>query len=591
MGRDDGVEVSRDTHRLALTGILVLLGGVLVLTMPRGTFTIDESSYIASIVGLQDGTLAVEASTNLAPSPELYGFDAAPRGRPLVAPVASSSPPLYAPIALPFSLLGVRGLMALQILSFLACAALVFTFVRRIAQRDDVAWLAFVTFVVGSFTLEYAQAIWPHALSMALVMGAFELASRVRAGASPWLAAGAGACVAIAAGLRYQNIVLVAAVALGLAFVPRPRLRAALLAFVIGAAPVILASSFMNHVRYDSWNPISKGGGYLEVARGRSQSADIVVEAFTSTWGRVVDYSVWPVSPDLTKDADTGAITLGKYTKKALLQSAPWAIVPLIAMMFALRRRSSSAVVDPTRTELLAMGVIVAGTLGTFAIFGFKRYDGWSFNQRYFLELVPLLACGVALVIARAALPLRHLLTGVMAGAALGFAVLFVDAQWRGFALMKIPFVLALGACAAWYLASRAKVSIAAFVAVLGISLGWAASMQLGDDLPGSRWIRLANAERLAHLEPYIPDEPTVLFTYGGNKDAYGPLLLDHDILIVDTWIDEGKTARAVIDSAFAAGRRVFILAPIPREILMPMVAHLRGSRVEGTPDLLEIRP
>ncbi|MFN0253496.1 MAG: hypothetical protein ACKV2T_41895 [Kofleriaceae bacterium] len=583
--------MTRDKHGRALIAVLGFLVAILLATVRPGLFSIDESSYIATITGLRDGGLAIAASERLAPSPALYAFDAAPRSRPTKVPVTSSSPPLFAPIALPFSYGGVRGLMALQILSFAACAGLVFSFVRRHTHRVDLAWLAFGTFVVGSFALEYAQAVWPHALAMALVMGAFDLASRVRTGGSAWLAAGAGACVAIAAGLRYQNTVLVATIGAGLLLVNaagRPRLRVALLAFALGAAPIILVSSAMNYTRHGSWNPTSKGSGYLKIVYKNTEGSHLVTQAITSTWSRVVDYSTWPTNPTgMIADA-SGAMVLDGRFKKALLQSSPWAIIPLLAMLLALRKREDES--SELRRELLAAGLVVAGTIGMFAIYGHRRDDGWSFNQRYFLELMPLLVAGLAISLTRVTLSWRALAVGAAVAFAAAMAVLLLDSQatWRSFVVMRIPIVLALVVAALWFFA-RESPHPRAVGAVVGAALGWAAAMQLGNDLPGARGRRAFNAEQLATMESVLPREPSALFVYWGAKDPYGALPLDHDVIVVDPWIDDGMTARVVVDSALASGRRVFTLA-MPTPTLQAMTANLRVARVPGPVRLLEIQ-
>ena len=584
--------MTRDRHSLALIALLLVLAVVLLVTAPRGLFSIDESSYIASVTGLRDGDLAIAASRGLAASPELYAFDAAPRSRPVTTPVTSASPPLFAPIAIGFSVLGVRGLMALQIAAFLACAALVFGFVRRHTRRVDLAWIALATFLVGSFALEYAQAIWPHALAMALVMAAFDLASRIRGGSSPWLAVGAGACVAIAAGVRYQNIAVVATVGAGLViFAPRGRRRVALLAFCLGAAPCILASSAINHVRHDSWNPVSKGGTYLVIAGEKTTRANVVEQAITSTWSRVVDYTTWPATTaGLVEDA-TGAIRLDGRFKKALVQSSPWALIPLLAMVLALRRREPIS--REVRRELVAMGIVVGGTIGMFAVYGYRRHDGWSFNQRYLLEVMPLLASALAIALARVEFSLRALVAAASVVTVAVFTLLQLDdASWRSIVLMRAPIVLAFLAAGVFAVGLRGEHTIIRrrlVGAAVGVALGWAIALQLGDDLPGARARRTWNAERLAAMESMLPEAPSVLLAYWGDKDPFGALPLDRDVLVVDPWIDSGATARVVVDSALASGRRVFVL-PMPMDTSSAITAGLRVTRVPGPLRLLEVQ-
>src|SRR5262249_47092907 len=113
-------------RRLALPLALAALAALLVATAVPGIFIIDEDSYLVTVVGLRAGRLTIPGPEGLTPTTELVAFDAGPKGRVVErTPASSVSPPLYAPLALPFSYLGVRGLIALEALAFVVCAWLV----------------------------------------------------------------------------------------------------------------------------------------------------------------------------------------------------------------------------------------------------------------------------------------------------------------------------------------------------------------------------------------------------------------------------------------------------------------------------------
>lgn len=580
--------------RLVAAAASLVVAAILVWTAVPGVFTIDEDSYVATIVGLRDGSFRLPHTAGLPPSPELLSFDAAPKKRVVAAtPVAPNFPPLYAVYALPFSVAGLRGLIALQVLAYLACAWLVFGVVRRETGRTDLAGLAAGAFAIGSFAIEYAQAIWPHALTMALVMVAIDLASRLRHGAHGprrviLLAALAGACVGSAAGMRYQNIVMVGLVGLTLVWL-RPR-RLALAGYVLGCAIPITASAAINASRLGTWNPVSKGSmHYLDVGRKRTL-VDTAEQAVTSTWARIVDLSTWPgaTHDQAVRQAPSGSFRLLGGVKKALLQSAPWAVLSLLALLAAWLARTPS----PARSSLRGWSVIVAGTLGLFAVWGF-RDDGWCFNQRYLLELMPILCVTLGVALADWQPSWRGLAVGAGLGAALALLACVTEDTLGGqIAMMKVPIVIALAVALAYLRRGRGRRYALALAVALGVALGWAVMVHVADDLPASRRLRTLHAAKLAEFESVVPDDgkPIAVFAYWGAKDAYGPLLLERDIVIVDPWIDEGRDAPQLLDLLLRQGRIVYIERGMPAPMLAALVRD-RRVRVGKFRWLLRIDP
>ena len=62
--------------------------------------------------------------------------------------------------------------MALNTLAFLATAWMVFTLAHRRSGDPATGWLAAAVFVVGGYSIEYAQGLWPHSLTAALCTAA-----------------------------------------------------------------------------------------------------------------------------------------------------------------------------------------------------------------------------------------------------------------------------------------------------------------------------------------------------------------------------------------------------------------------------------
>jgi hypothetical protein len=543
---------------------LAVVAALLIATRVDGVFTIDEDSYLATVVSLREGRLTVPGTEGLPPSPELLAFDPAPRLRSVRAtPVASAAPPLYAPIALPFSFLGWPGLVALQVLALVVCAWLVFRTAALHARRARTPWLAAGLFVLAGYSLEYAQGVWPHMLAVCLTTGALLLVLRVAAGAPPGLAAAAGLLAGLATGVRYQNLVVAGLLGIVLAVWARGRrLRAGAL-YAAALVVTLAASSAMNAERLGSWNPVSKGDHYLRLSGGRVQRSALA-DAAVSTWTRLVDQSAYPEPPPSAaesrwrqKDRGSGAYVIGGALKKAWLQSAPWMLLGLVALALSWRRGGG----DPRR----ALSLVVAGVFAMFATYGFRRYDGLCFNERYLLELVPVMAVALAWRLDDVDWSWPAALAGaLLAGGGLAAALqLDPPLSSRLLLLAWPPLVLAAGLLLSWLLRSRVLVG-----GLLGGCVGWALAAHLLDDLPASRRVREANAASLAAVAAAIPvGERAAIFAEWGFKDALGPLTLDRDLVIVDPWIDSGADAPVLLDALLAQGRRVYFLKAVPRTI------------------------
>jgi hypothetical protein len=409
------------------------------------------------------------------------------------------------------------------------------------------------------------------------------------------MAALAGLCAGAAAGVRYQDIAIAGLLGLTL-LIWR---RGAIIPFVIGVAVPLLVSGAINAQRIGSWNPISKGPGYTDL--GLTQKApQRAHDAVVSTWARVVDFTAWPApQPDgvvedtFRKNPETGAFLQLGAVKKSLLQSAPWALMALFAIALAWRRRGDAG--EPTRSvELRRISLIVSGVLGMFALYGF-RHDGLCFNQRYLLELMPLLSIALATALADVTIRWPFLAAGVAGATVLGLVVTHLEPTdaTRQVATMKAPLLLAAATVASWFLARRAEaVRSGAFALLLGTTLGWAMIIHLREDVAESRKMRTFNRTRLEGFREAVPaGGPQGIIAYYGNKDAYGPLTLERDIVIVDPWIDNAATLRPLVDALAARGRALFLASALPRPAVEALSSGYRPTRVEGAAGLFRLVP
>lgn len=537
--------------------VLTLLGLAGALLILPGVFTIDEANHLAWLVSLRRGSFHVPGTDALPFSRELVFFDPVAATR-APGPIAGTMPPLSAIFALPFTVFGWEGLFLLNLLAWLATTGVIYWAARRVGASPPSAAVGALAFALAGFSLEYAVGAWPHALAALLTFAGFLAALRAAEDdriVAAWLA---GLLMGLAAGVRYQNIVMSAVI--GIVIVVLARRRATLGAlYALGLALPIGLSSVCNHLRAGSWNPISKGVAYLHVG-----GVGKVAPRWDALWAflaRVVDFGLQPRDPYWEATGahwtSVGALLLLSAVKKALLQSAPWVMVVLVASLAAWFPGQAAGTV---RRRLRAVVVVVLAVFAMFAVAGTRRFDGWCHNPRYFLELLPLFALALAIILERWKLAWRPVVMGVVAGGGLALFPLVLHPTSAVRQLSLLYGALAMAAIAGVLVAvpSIRAALHRALAPVIGVTLGWSAVVHVGDDLRAARTLRAANLERLGAVAALLPDGPSALFAH--QPVALAPLLLERDLVIADTNMDQGRDASLLIASFQSKGRRVFAL-------------------------------
>lgn len=550
---------------------LVVLGIVLVATTIRAPFTIDEANYLVTVTGLRAGTLFVPGTEGLTPSKELFWFDPEAFGRVASrTPVVSVAPPLYAPIALPFSYLGWRGLVFLNTLSYLLTAFLVFALVRRYAVERQTPWIAVSIALFGGYAIEYSQGLWPHMLSVFLVMSAVYVASRVWDGGSPRIAVVCGLLMGVATGIREQNIILAGLLGITMLLLAERKLLSSFWYAIGISLPLVIIATF-HFFRQGVWHPFPKAVAFSGML-SQNVSSSSTASPFRIFWARVVDFTAYPAISDsfqslfYERDPASGVVLVGGIVKKALIQSCPWVALVLVILILAwVKRYPDSKVV---KKNLRALSLLVLPLLVILTLVGGGRTDGLSYNQRYFLEIIPLMAITLALALDGLALSLTSLIVGLIgSGALFALTLMLPSRTLYEMALLRIPLLLAALLLVAWFIRSKGGMRLILPI-LIGLCVGWGFFVHVFDDLAASRVRRGKNAAQLAVLESVIPDH-SALFAYWGSRDIAGPLQLTRDVVILDAGADEGADAARLTRELRLQNRRVFVMTDVfPEKVL-----------------------
>ncbi|MEM9147017.1 MAG: hypothetical protein AAGC57_12550 [Pseudomonadota bacterium] len=416
-------------HRagLLIVGLVSLGWLAIALGAPVAPFTADEL-----ILGLAADAMANRASFVIENGYERYQAAALRLWFLVAGPdgLVAQYPGLHAVLAAPiWGGFGPRGLILANVLAAAGCLMATHALACRLYSDPRVALFAILFFGIGSFLVDYAIGIWPHApAALTVVLAALWIFEADRQGGWPWRAALAGLVLSLGIGLRVDTAF--AAVGIGvwvLVFAARP---AAVLGWMAaGSGPGLLLCTWINQVKFGVPSPISYGSGrggaidpmsylplvgaavagalaILAIRRlpGRAplvavgalaalvlaaagvvpMARALALSALQGAWSLLIDFRAYSGAASEAGFAvlADGTVTIHGIWKKALLQSAPWlamlALIPLIRAPGHVRA---------------AHGLCVLATLGMMLPFLLREWHGGiSSNMRYFLPAMPLLA-------------------------------------------------------------------------------------------------------------------------------------------------------------------------------------------------------
>lgn len=597
---------------------------VLALLFPAGAFTVDEAIYVEMARAMADsGSFAIAGNGGVDGGPTLlrrFTHDVGGLAMP-------QYPSGYAVIAAPFyALFGLNGLILLNALSAAACIWLTHRIGRQLYRDDRIVGTAAVLFGAATFMSTYAFGIWPHMLTLALLLGGIE---RILTGLDRdrliWIASG-GLLLSLALTIRVDAVLAILAVFIWLRLFAAPSRRSVALVFCAGLLPGLLAASLINQAKFDVFLPFAYGpagqDGHsdpylpylglvglallglfaLDVSRPWAQAAleqvrrlpviltlgaiglvgvaviapirDLIINT------GILLFDLQQIDPSRSSDVMTydegGLKTFWGLNKTALFQSVPFAMLGLFALEQFWRGRRVTA-------HALGLGILAAYAL----FYGLDQWHGgFSFTMRYFIPVLPFLALMSASVLCDLAgadrILSRELRLGLFAGAGLGlFAALLAIRLPSLSGLMNyyVPLAVAAGLFAAMLIwRAQGERAAASTMSVAGIAIGLSAMLALQD---------------LSQLTGRINGQVPISARYAEAVPS-GALLATH----AERWMVKASAEGAHVvnprghgdveaaASAFvAAGRCVFAHGEVARDRLDPAGAMVWQAVPQGPED------
>ncbi len=555
----------------------------------QGVFVNDEGIYALMARSFaESGSLAIWNGYEEFPSPAF----ALPHTLIHEGRLVPQYPYLTAVLSYPFyRLAGFAGLFLLNAIAYVATLGVCFLTARALFRDMALALNACLILVFATYSWEYSQAVWPHALSMLFVATSVYLAVAAlmspRPRASLALALAGGAVAGFGAGIRLDVIFVLPALVVPFIFV-RPWRPWCALAAGLGTVPGLAVLAATNYAKFGvfsafAYSPNVSGGAgdprsYLTIvliglaflaaawfiSRHRSSvnarlgrwlllaglvaltGMVLFVPTLQSLVFRMAD-GVYQLLVDLRiRDLDYvhGALTRGPgggmvylaSVKKALLQSCPYLVMLAVPIAMFLRGAKHN----------MSLGVLFLPPAAFVASYGYFAWDGGTaLNLRYFVPILPFTSI-------LAAFAWREITDGlsdsrrrisIIAGALAGglylalilLGPLLVWEPWTLGQQEAIFLSLPLGIAAmalALVLGSMIKPGgrvRSATAAVLAVGLVWSGMVAFSHDFPRAHGLRKGRAELNQSLARVVQDDSVVVTI---DAHLFYDLLIDHRVRI-----------------------------------------------------------
>ena len=534
------------------------------------------------------------------------------RGTQLV----SQYPPIHTLIALPFyDLAGYRGLILLNAVAFCGVVWMCYLTAQRFFADRSLSLTACLVLILATYSWDYAEAAWPHALACLFVTASAYFAlcafqAQERRYALAW-AVGAGLIAGIGVGVRIDVIFVLPALIIPLLLAVPSRPWPAV-ATVLATLPGLTLLALMNHLKFGSANPFSYGRA---AGSGISLTAYIPVVAIgiaatvllwlstrprrprylpTGRWLLVIavgaTVAVLALVPEvraaaarlangfyqlvvdlrirdlniaeggLSRGPGGGMVYIGGL-KKSLLQSCPY-LVALAIPIYAIYKTKSLTL------PLVMLFLVPAIYIGAYAYFAW--HGGLGLNLRYFLPALPF----TSILTAFALRDLMRRAEGGRLGFRLGTAlsVLLVGGLFAAAPLLVLPiaraetvvltaplvlagvlFALIVGAL---LVRSQARIMVAhSALAGVIVSLAWAGMIAFTYDVPRSYAIRSFGVQVSGRVAPMIAPRSLLVVEH---ISQFTGLIERGDVRIAEPLRDDFSSFRPLIDAHFKAGYPVY---------------------------------
>lgn len=609
---------------LCLLPLVVLLATVIVIAPWRSNFDVDSMTHFEQIrsvsehfsIGFDNGP--VDAFAELRPR----WFVAAHNKAWGILPATMAY--LLAPAALLNGFTGViRALWLLISLSALTTASLTHALTRKPYLAVASAWALVLGSSLGFWATMAAPFIPAGCLGLLAVAAGRHSVSAMNSRGVFLYGLAMGLCASLALGCHLLMAIpwgLMALITLGYG---KPHHRALrVLSFSLASLPSLSLMAWVNHLRFNTYNPVSYGPcnshtctgtensqtvhGFLEplepyrywalawlvalwCSRRSPRALALVVSvglcAMTlpdlpsrdalllyprALWGFIIDYG--SLSTGFSRSADLMASFDAGWAVRSLLQCSPWAIAAFFAARRPERANDSTDHATLALLSSIVLGVFTACALRANA--GGPYVWGWPFlNPRYVVPALPALA--VLSAVGAQNLPLRPIHSVI----ALAWAFYFIPKisslpetdAYKHIVTLRWPLVLSILLTTFLSLSRKSllhPLSRALAAIALSVSLAHAAVITLGIDRVATRDYRGRQDSTVTEVEHCISPHKNVILIGGYALDEAMVVRDRTNVLFINAGMgpSDGRNVLTLLNRYESPDRPAFIIQERPHQ-------------------------
>jgi hypothetical protein len=404
----------------------------------------------------------------------------------------------------------------------------------------------------------------------------------------------------------------------------------------VGLALPLAVQSVFNHVRFETWNPITYGPcewhscaetgldhqgigamvsyaapvlAWLAIAlvcawfvrRSRfalgvvALAAVLVLMPSHSTlharalglgsmaWGFVVDMSELDVRYGFARHPDGLGVFLGPFAVKALLQCTPALVLSPLAVFSVPRERRAGAVLLALPCAAMIVSLALRANLPTAFALGFPFLD-----LRYVFPLIPLLAVLAVAAVHDREWTLWHVLGALALACGLGVWIgRHVDDNSHALRVIVLRGTLVMAA-ASFLLAARGPAPRAIGLAVIALTFGLGGAVTLGRDLRSLVGLRNDSDRHMDAVTRLTPAR-FALVGWPPEIDPVLALRTRRDIVYADLYESQNwANFRVLIDRWTAERRPIYALFP-PANVMNSPWSDVRFDLVDRSLGLYRI--
>ena len=551
-----------------------ILATILAVTIRPGPYVNDEVGYLLMVDAVDHGSFRIENNIT-----DHYSMEKIVHAtRQCDKMLCGIPPPTYPIIVEPFyRLSGIKGLILMNTASFACAIILVYLISVELINDKKTAAYSAVFYSLFTYSMTFSIEIWPHMLSLTLIIASFYLALSHKA---PFIA---GFLSGLAIAVRYPNALL-AGLFLIYSLVKNGKPYA--IRFAAGVAVVVLAIAILNQSLLgqltDTGYTVDGGGGILNPAQSEPYLMILIATA-TSTYLLGSRISGGKTAIKATIIA-TVLVSVIAYTQDSSFTSRLWDSIRIVFAEIVDMQSHPAGNISPLKKSILQASPILimaifaisqlnneirkidltmffapVAVMSAFYSYFHYMHGGVTPFMRYLLEAIPFLSIVAAYAIKEIGNVKINYLTVITFSVSL---IMFLGLQlgsWGGDAfkgyVRYTPIAISSALLIAGFTRQHDKASVILSLAIIAAA-AYGLSTNIYDTIT-SEVIRETYIQTASEMD-YVKSNSVIMY-YGLDYASMGLIRIDRYVTLIDVKMDNLTDAPNLLKQYYVDETPVYI--------------------------------